>query len=326
MSIKDQNNSSNTNQDNQPGNSQRRKNKLIIYLIIFLFIFGSVIASGVTFFLLKGNEVATKAPPSPTPTSPSVTDTPQSVTPSPTPTSPSATETPQPITPSPTPTNSPDILTKAKEFSDRVDFNNQEKNYSFSLDKPSNVSIYLDKVTDEVGVHLYVDTNGNGFVDNNEQLASDYPYSSTRAGAIQKALGADKYIVVVKFRNKNSDYTLQLVNNTYETVDIGSLKGAKTFNDSINRNSRQKFYKFSLSNPSNVSLFLDKVTSQIDFGLYVDKNGNGIIDDNSEQLDSASAYSSSPGKITKTLGADDYFVVVSERERNTNYSLTVSSP
>jgi len=345
MSPMDKRNSSdhNPNSESENENKQTGKTKTIIYLIIATFIFGSLIASGVTFLLLKGTDITSKVPtPLPTSSSSPSTETPLLIPTSPTPTQEPSTETPSPAPISPTPTQKPNVdpkpttevqnpnsnnigvLKKTRVFNDRISFNNQEKYYFFSVDSPSNVSLYLDKVTNGISLTLYVDTNGNGVVDSNENMAGDNAYSS-RAGVINQTLGADKYIAVVKFKDGNSDYNLQLVNDTNDAVDVGLLKGTKNFSGAINRNSRMKYYKFNLSSPSNVSFYLDRVTNEVGMALYVDKNGNGVIDYN-EKLASDNGYSSRPGKISQALGADSYFVVIYEKGENTNYSLTMSSP
>ncbi|GET43309.1 hypothetical protein [Microseira wollei] len=90
--------------DKQPG-----KTKTIIYLIISAFIFGALIASGVTFVLLKGGYLAlnnSTPPPIPTPT-PSPTS---SLIPTPTPSL-----TPSLVQPVPTPTGSQNISPQPTE-------------------------------------------------------------------------------------------------------------------------------------------------------------------------------------------------------------------
>ncbi|HAZ42960.1 MAG TPA: hypothetical protein DDW76_16840 [Cyanobacteria bacterium UBA11369] len=217
------------------------------------------------------------------------------------------------------------VLRNTRVFSDRVTSDNQEKYYSFSLDQPSNISLYLDNVTSDVSMRLYVDTNGNGVIDSGESLDSSTAYSSS-TGVIGRALGADNYIVVVRFRGRNSNYNLQLVNNTTSAVNVGILKGSRTFTGSMNRNNRVKYYRFRLNNDSNVNLSLDRVTSQVSMRLHVDTNGNGVID-SGESVDSATAYSSSSsGVIRRRLGADNYFVVIGQNRGNTNYRLTMFSP
>lgn len=281
--------------------------------------------------------------PLPTPNSSPPSTTPLPVEVSPTPTKEPSAETSPPTSPSPIPTQEPanisstpviealncnssniGVLKTTCSFNDRVSSSKQEQYYFFRLDSPSNVSLYLDKVTNQVKMSLYVDTNGNGVIDSNEGLESSYAYSS-RPGVIKQTLGVDKYIVVVQFGGGNSDYNLQIINNTSEAVNVGLLKGHKAFSGFVGRTKREKYYRFNLSSTSNISLSLDKVINQVKMFLCVDTNGNGVIDNN-ECLDTAYAYSSRPAIIKKTLGADNYFVVVQQKGGNTEYNLTMSSP
>jgi uncharacterized membrane protein len=281
-------------------------------------------------------------PPSQTPPSPPSTPTEPTKTEFSTPTPP-AINLPPPVSSPLTPTKTPDIdqkpvgetrkssdpnigiLKESRIFSDRLTSKDQEKSYFFTIDKPSNVSLYLDQVTNQVGMWLYVDTNGNGIIDYGEQIDSTSAYS-TSTGTISRTLGPDSYIATVNFKGGNSDYNLQIVNHTNDAINLKSLQERKTFSHtgSLNRQNRQKYYLFSLQSTSNVNVVLEQVTNQVGMWLYVDTNGNGVID-YGEQIDSVSAYSNSTGTIKRNLGADNYIVVVQEKGGNTNYTVTMTS-
>jgi len=267
----------------------------------------------------------------------------QDLIPSPSPTSTSSPvpETPAPVSPSPTKTPDIDqkpvvepkkssdpnigVLKESRIFSARLTSKDQEKSYFFTIDKPSNVSLYLDQVTNQVGMWLYVDTNGNGIIDYGEQIDSTSAYS-TSTGTISRTLGPDSYIATVNFKGGNSDYNLQVVNHTNDAINLQSLQERKTFSHtgSLNRQNRQKYYLFSLQSTSKVNVVLDQVTNQVGMWLYVDTNGNGVID-YGEQIDSVYAYTTSTGTIKRNLGADNYIVVVQEKGGNTNYTVTMTS-
>jgi hypothetical protein len=217
------------------------------------------------------------------------------------------------------------ILKESLIFSDRLTSQDQERTYFFTIDKPSNVSLYLDNVTNGLGIWLYVDTNGNGVIDANEQIDSASAYSNS-TGAINITLGPDRYIATVRFKGGNSDYNLQFVNNTHDAINVGDLQERKSFSNTValNRQNRKKYYFFSLNSTTNVNIVLGEVTNQVKMWLYVDTNGNGVIDAN-EQIDSASAYSNSPGTIKRSLGADNYILVVVEQGGNTNYTVTMTA-
>lgn len=213
------------------------------------------------------------------------------------------------------------VLNGNKEYRDRVSYEIQEKYYFFSIDKNSNVKLYLDGVTSEVWMGLYVDTNRNDSIDNDERLDTARAYSS-QSGRISQNLAADRYIVKVQFENKNSDYTIQLVNQTSLTKNIGLLQENKIDKGFLNRDNRVEHYQFNLSDTKNVRLSLSDVTSQVGMELYVDTNGNGVMD-GSERLDSASAYSSQAGEIRRNLAPDNYFLVISKEQHNTEYTLNL---
>jgi hypothetical protein len=254
-----------------------------------------------------------------------------------------APETPTPVSPSPSPANTPEtnqklveepqkfgdpnigLLKERRTFQDRLTSKDNQKYYYFSIDKPSNVSLYLDNVTNEVGIWLYVDTNGNKVIDSGEQIDSASAYSNS-TGTISKMLGADSYIATVLFKGGNTNYNFQIINNTNDAVKVGELPASKSFSEtgSLNRQNRKKYYRFTLKSTSNVNISLDQVTNEVGMWLYVDTNGNGVID-SGEQVDSASAYSNSTGTIKRSLGADDYIVVVQEKGGNTNYTVTMTS-
>jgi hypothetical protein len=129
MSQKDRNYTGRENENRQTG-----KTKTIIYLIIWAFILGALIASGVTFALLKGGYLALNNPnapptpaPTPLPTSSSLIPTPTPLppsslipTPTPLPTSsliptPTLSPTPSLVQPVPTPSGSSNISSQATE-------------------------------------------------------------------------------------------------------------------------------------------------------------------------------------------------------------------
>ena len=297
-------------------------------------------------FLKCDNNLPDNPTPPPSPKSPPPPESPKpDPTPSSSPTSTSspAPQTPAPVSPSPTPAKTPEtnqkpveepqksgdpnigLLKERRTFQDRLTSKDNQKFYYFSVDKPSNVSLYLDNITNDVGMWLYVDTNGNKVIDPGEQIDSASAYSNS-TGTISKMLGADSYIATVLFKGGNTNYNFQIINNTNDAVKVGELPDRKTFSEtsSLNRQNRKKYYQFTLKSTSNVNISLDRVTNEVGMWLYVDTNGNGVID-SGEQVDSASAYSNSTGTIKRSLGADDYILVVQEKGGNTNYTVNMTA-
>jgi len=83
-------------------------------------------------------------------------------------------------------------------------------------------------------------------------------------------------------------------NSTDSTTEISQsnknllLKDNFLFQERVDHQFQEKYYLFSLQNPSHVNLYLYGVTSQVWMGLYVDTNGNGLVDSN-EYLADANA-------------------------------------
>ncbi|MEH2262246.1 calcium-binding protein, partial [Nostoc sp.] len=89
--------------------------------------------------------------------------------------------------------------------------------YKFSLTSTSNISLLLNGVTQNyVDAAIYYDSNNNGLLESGEQLYSTY-VSNGGNGQITATLGASgNYYVGISqdSANVNSNYSLQLANNT----------------------------------------------------------------------------------------------------------------
>jgi hypothetical protein len=217
---------------------------------------------------------------------------------------------------------------------DRLDF------YKFSLTGTNNISLQLSGVTDNyLYAKIYYDSNNNDLIDSGDELYSNYAGSSRNA-QINTTLGAGNYYIGISrdSSNVNSNYSLQLSaisapasiasnpGNTLGTAyNIGTLSGTQTITEFVGSVDRLDFYKFSLTGTNNISLQLSGVTDNYLYAkLYYDSNNNGLID-SGEQLNSDYAGSSRNALITRTLGAGNYYIGISQDSSNvnSNYSLTL---
>ncbi|MDS1347898.1 hypothetical protein [Planktothrix agardhii] len=261
------------------------------------------------------------------------------------------TETPvTPVTPSPTPSYSPSVKLpkqdnspsqspnscEKQENSNTVNIgsldlpctsnsnispDNLERRYRFKIDNPSNISLFLDGVNSEVEMSLYSDKDGTGVIGYRLENVSAF---KSKLGIIKKELGVGSYIIIVKSKARDTPYSLQIINNTSQIQNIGYLED-KTIqeNGSISLNNREHFYRFQLANPSNISLSLSDVNSEVGMSLSEDKDGTGVI---GSTLEDTSAFNLKPGIIKKQLGVGSYIVVVRLKAKETNYNLTMSAP
>lgn len=61
------------------------------------------------------------------------------------------------------------------------------------------------------------------------------------------------------------------------TVNLGSLEHSCPFAGNVSSNNLENRYRFKIDNPSNISLFLDDVNSEVEMFLYSDRDGTGVI-------------------------------------------------
>jgi hypothetical protein len=233
----------------------------ITFLIIVAFILGSVIASAVTFFLLKNSDILSKtspAPPTPSPTAPPAESSPPSPAPSPTPP-----PTPSAVQPSPTP-------------------------IAVSTPQPTN------------SPQLPVSSNSTQPTVTPTPIASPNP---TPQPTVSPSVDPG--------------------NSLSQALDIGNLKGTRTYNDFVGSVDLEDYYRFKLDTTSNFQLALTCLSKYTHVELILDRNGNGQVD-NGEVLNSDSGSSSA--SIRTPLGAGIYAIRIfpNDRNSNTTYTLQVS--
>jgi hypothetical protein len=213
------------------------------------------------------------------------------------------------------------ILITGEKFNGSVSLEDREQSYRFQLANPSNISLSLDGVSSEVEMSLYSDKDGTGVIGNNYGYTSAY---KSKSGVIKRELGVGNYILVVRFKARDTKYSLQIVNDTSQVQNLGYLdQKSIPKNGSVSLKNPEQFYGFQLANPSNISLFLDDVNSEVHMSLFSDKDGTGVIGAN---YGYTSAFNSKPGIIKRELGVGNYIVVVRLKARETDYNLTMSAP
>ena len=201
--------------------------------------------------------------------------------------------------------------------------------YRFDVASPINFSLYLDGLGADADVNLYQDSNNNGVIDSNESRIAYSSQGGTASESITRNLGIGNYFVLVEpaSQGSNTNYTLRLVNETSETVNIGVLGGTLTFNEFVGRNDPVDYYRFSLNSPRTFTLSLDGLSADADVTLYQDSNDNGVIDSNESRIDYSSQGGTNSESITRNLGIGNYFVnvVSTSQGSNTNYNMTLSA-
>ncbi|WP_081846336.1 pre-peptidase C-terminal domain-containing protein [Planktothrix agardhii] len=201
--------------------------------------------------------------------------------------------------------------------------------YRFGVASPINFSLYLDGLGADANVNLYQDSNNNGVIDSNESSIDYSSQGGTASESITRNLGIGNYFVLVQpaSQGSNTNYTLRLVNETSEAVNIGVLGGTRTFNEFVGRNDPVDYYRFSLNSPRTFTLSLDGLSADANVNLYQDSNDNGVIDSNESSIDYSSQGGTNSESITRNLGIGNYFVLIESgsESSNTNYNLTLSA-
>jgi hypothetical protein len=113
-------------------------------------------------------------------------------------------------------------------------------------------------------------------------------------------------------------------NSLSEALDIGNLKGTRTYNEFVGSVDLEDYYRFQLDTTSNLQLDLSGLSAYTYVELILDRNGNGSID-SGEVLNRDSGSSSA--SIRTPLGAGTYAIRVylNAANYNTTYTLQVSA-
>jgi hypothetical protein len=223
---------------------------------------------------------------------------------------------PNPSTPTPPATLTINNGILINSVQGNLSFQNEKERHYFTLGNPSNISLYLDEVENEAMITLYKD-NGNGLPGNEITEATATLYRSVE---IEKILGSGKYIVEIKRRIEDTKYIITGINYTKKINDFGSLgNDKKTDSSALNKDKRKQYYRFTIGNPSGVSLYLDQVQNEAMITLYKD-NGNGLP---GNEITEATATRSQPGKIERNLTSGNYIVLLSKRGGDTSYSFSI---
>ena len=224
------------------------------------------------------------------------------------------------------------VISGTFNFEDFVGFDDREDYYRFEVATPINFDLYLDGLAARADVTLYEDINRNGAIESQEFVRNTRGSSGSTA-SISRNLSPGTYFVLVESsEGRNTSYTIQMVNQTSETIDVGALSSSRTFSDFVGQSDRLDFYRFSLNAPSSFNLTLNGLAADATVRVFEDLNNNGIIDvindgfpASNERLASSSGSGTNSRSIERNLPLGNYFVVVETLGRNTNYTLEMSA-
>ena len=236
------------------------------------------------------------------------------------------------------------LIDNPQTFSDAVGSSDRRDYYQFTLDENAEVSFNLSGLSEPANIALLADFDGDGIVDSNEDVEFDtvsvFSDSLEDRSLVRSLAKGTYWTSVYTYRNyHNTAYTLDASarstaaagpvdpgNRPDETAfDLGAL-GTKQVSDVVGVNDRNDYYKFTISQPTEVTLQLLDLTDDADLELAIDIDGNGQISSN-ELLASARFSDNRDRTIQQALASGTYFarVYTDSTNDNTAYSLVASS-
>lgn len=222
------------------------------------------------------------------------------------------------------------VLNGTLNINEAISNNDLNDYYRFTLGSTCNINLSLSELSGRTKLELLYDRNGNGQIDYDDGLDSDYGYSNEDA-SINSPLGAGTYFARVFYDTTNTNYTLKVEatptpsstptdpGNTIDAaLDLGILSGNRTLSEFVGSVDFNDYYRFSLGNTTNFNLLLNGLSADADVRLL---NSRGEI------LQTSTNSSNTAESISRSLDAGTYYVRIFSYTRfaNTNYNLSLSA-
>lgn len=207
--------------------------------------------------------------------------------------------------------------------------------FRFQVAASSNVIASFSGLSDNIGIILVRDLNGNDQIDSGETVQSA-SFVSGPNFTMNEPVGAGDYLLQIKPSNVN-DSTSYILNLSATIIanaqDAGSglataqnagvlTTVAKSFIDVI-QNGDIDVYRLQLTETSDLTAAFSGLSENINISLVQDLNGNNQID-SGETVQGASFVSGPTFTLTEPLSAGVYFIQLSPSNTNDNTAYTLS--
>jgi len=212
---------------------------------------------------------------------------------------------------------------------DTVDF------YKFTLNDIANLDVKADGSTVARRIQLIQDANNNGIVDNGEVFA---PTSFSNLDPLDVPPGT-YFIKLESFSSESAQYQLTVVptffggnvspepGNTLPLASntLGTLFGSRVLREYVGTLDTNDLYRFTLNDLSNLQVTATASSTPVEVQLILDKNNNGLIDNDEVFASRAGSGLSTPASVTQDLPSGNYFINVEPRfgTTPTSYEMTV---
>ncbi|NJL39144.1 MAG: hypothetical protein HC899_22140 [Leptolyngbyaceae cyanobacterium SM1_4_3] len=185
------------------------------------------------------------------------------------------------------------ILSGVREITDSFDGTDRIAYYRFTLAQNSDLAGLFSEATSLTSVRVIFDRNANGIVENNEIVARTAGSSITGgSNSFFQPLPAGTYFIEVFTQlSRTEPYTLRLTetskpgnvfpdpgNSLAQALDLGTLVGQRSLRDYVGDLDETDFYKFTLTQNSNLGIVASGQTSDTRVQIISDRNANGIVD------------------------------------------------
>ena len=217
------------------------------------------------------------------------------------------------------------ITPNTQTFADYVDSLDPNDYYRFTLSGRSSFNLSMNGMSADADVQLL---NSSG----NEITRS--AFGGTTAESINTTLDAGTYFVRVYPYSGSTNYNLSLAatpvdyaGNTLSAArDVGTLGSSNTtYTDWLGSADTNDFYRFSITNTSDLSLLLNGLSADADLQLIRDANSNGVIDTGEVLQTSARSGTAADTINFNNLAAGTYYVRAYQFSGDTYYNLRLSA-
>jgi uncharacterized repeat protein (TIGR01451 family) len=219
------------------------------------------------------------------------------------------------------------------DFSGQVDADDY---YRFSLSSTNDLNVDVTGLSNgDLFAELGQDKNNDGILDFDEIIATSDEEGDASEKISRTGLAAGDYILHLGRSSGNTNYNLNLsatpsvipsdkAGSTLATAFNLNTLTASTQSDFVGNVDPTDYYRFTLTNPSGVTLKLSGLSADADLELSQDKNGDGVISSD-EVIQLSEEIDNQDENINKAaLPAGDYFVKASQYDGDTNYSLELT--
>jgi uncharacterized repeat protein (TIGR01451 family) len=250
------------------------------------------------------------------------------------------------VPPLPVPTdNAGNTVTNAKNLgtignnAQQPDFIGQvdtDDYYRFTLSSTNDLNVDVTNLLNgDLFTELGQDKNNDGILSFDEIITVSDEEGDASENINRTGLAAGDYVLHLGRNSGNTNYYLNLsatlsviptdkAGRTLATAfDLGTLT-TSTQNDFVGNVDPIDYYRFTLTNPSGLTLSLSGLSADADLELSQDKNGDGEI--SSDEIIQVSELTENQDETIdiNALAAGNYFVKVSQYEGDTTYDLLLT--